>query len=174
MVWTGWIRGCKEMSRLVMAILAVCSFALVGCQFGSVSIDRAAGTVTVMLSESDINTAITEALAAQPNPLLRDPSVDLQTGAIVINGQHTRRDGSGQTVSGSITLVPSVANNRLSITVSAVSIQDVPVNDEAVQDFANRVADRINAALQRTVRVFEMTSLTVSDTQLEFVLQRGE
>lgn len=160
--------------RTIAVMLAVLAFGLAGCQLGSVSIDRAAGTLTVSLTESEVNTAIQAALSAQTNPLLRDPAVDLQAGTIVINGQHTRRDNSGQSVSGSVVLVPSVVDNRLSITVSAVNIEGLPVSDQTVQDFANKVADRINAALQRTVRVFNVTSISVGDTQLDFVLERAE
>ncbi|MBK8139063.1 MAG: hypothetical protein IPK52_25135 [Chloroflexi bacterium] len=160
--------------RTIAVMLAVLAFGLAGCQLGSVSIDRAAGTLTVSLTESEVNTAIQAALSAKTNPLLRDPAVDLQAGTIVINGQHTRRDNSGQSVSGSVVLVPSVVDNRLSITVSAVNIEGLPVSDQTVQDFANKVADRINAALQRTVRVFNVTSISVGDTQLDFVLERAE
>jgi hypothetical protein len=157
-----------------VVILILCAVALAGCGRGVLTLDRDAGTVTVALSESDINDAIAAALAAQSNPLMRDPSVDLQAGTIVISGQHVRRNGSGETVSGSVSLVPTVENNRLSIAVSAVNLEGVLVGDEAVQDLANRVAERINAALQRTVRVFEVTSIAVTDSQLEFVLARAE
>ena len=162
------------MFRVMLALMAISAFALVGCRRGDLSIDRKAGTVNVTLSESDVNAAIEAAMAAAENPLLRNPSVDLRDGAIVVNGEHLRRDGSGQTVSGSVTISPAVANNQLSISVTAVDIEGVAIDDAQAQEFANRVAERINAAIARTVRVLEVSSLTVSDTGIEFALKRAE
>ena len=155
-------------------IVAVGAFALVGCRRGDISIDRQAGTINVTLSESDVNAAIEAALSAAANPLLRNPSVDLQNGTIVVSGEHLRRDGSGQTVSGSLTFSPTVANNQLSISVTAVDIEGVTLDDADAQDFANRIAERINAAIARTARVLEVSSLTVSDTGIEFALKRAD
>jgi hypothetical protein len=162
------------MFRAFFLVIAISVFALVGCRRGEVSIDREAGTVNVTLSESDVNETITAALAASDNPLLRNPSVDLQDGAIVVNGEHLRRNGSGQSVSGSVTFSPAVANNQLSISVTAVDIEGVTVDDADAQAFADRVAERINAAIARTVRVLEVSSLTVTDTGIEFALKRAE
>jgi hypothetical protein len=162
------------MSRTLLLITVISVFALAGCRRGDVSIDREAGTINVTLNESDVNAAIEAALAAAENPLLRNPSVDLQNGTIVVSGEHLRRDGSGQTVNGSVTISPTVANNQLSISVKAVDIEGVMVDDADAQDFADRVAERINAAIARTVRVLEVSSLTVSDTGIEFALKRAE
>lgn len=162
------------MFRAIVVVVAFGAFALVGCRRGDISIDREAGTVNVTLSESDVNAAIEAALAAADNPLLRNPSVDLRDGAIVVSGEHLRRDGSGQTVSGSVTVSPAVADNQLSISVTAVDIEGVALDDAQAQEFATRVAERINAAIARTVRVLELSSLTVSDTGIEFALKRAE
>jgi regulator of protease activity HflC (stomatin/prohibitin superfamily) len=162
------------MFRTLLMIVAVGAFALVGCRRGDISIDRQAGTINVTLSESDVNAAIEAALSAAANPLLRNPSVDLQNGTIVVSGEHLRRDGSGQTVSGSLTFSPTVANNQLSISVTAVDIEGVTLDDADAQDFANRIAERINAAIARTARVLEVSSLTVSDTGIEFALKRAD
>ncbi|MBK9125629.1 MAG: hypothetical protein IPM16_21235 [Chloroflexi bacterium] len=157
---------------LVLAVASV--FLLTGCRRGEITIDPQSRSVSVTLQESDINDVIAEALAAQSNPLLRNPSVDLQPGLIVVNGEHVRRDGSGATVSGSISFRPTVTNNRLEITVESVAIDGLPNADDALMDFATKLADKLNARLQRTVRVFEVTSITVTDTSLSFVLQRGD
>lgn len=165
------------MFRVLLVLMAVSAFALVGCRRGDLSIDREAGTINVTLSESDVNAAIEAALAAlaaAENPLLRNPSVDLREGTLVVSGEHLRRDGSGQTVSGTVTFTPVVANNQLSISVTAVDIEGVALNDTQAQAFADRVAERINAAIARTVRVLEISSLTVSDTGIEFALKRAE
>lgn len=161
------------MVKAFFLIIVISVFALAGCRRGDISIDREAGTINVTLSESDVNAAIEAALAAAENPLLRNPTVDLRDGAIVVSGEHLRRDGSGQTVSGSVTFSPAVANNQLSISVTAVDIEGVALDDAQAQEFANRVAERINAAIARTVRVLEVSSLTVSDTGIEFALKRA-
>jgi hypothetical protein len=164
----------QNMFRVLLVLMVISAFALVGCRRGDLSIDREAGTINVTLSESDVNAAIEAALAAAENPLLRNPSVDLREGTLVVSGEHLRRDGSGQTVSGTVTFTPVVANNQLSISVTAVDIEGVALNDTQAQAFADRVAERINAAIARTVRVLEVSSLTVSDTGIEFALKRAE
>ena len=73
-----------------------------------------------------------------------------------------------------MTITPAVTDNQLTISVTAVDIEGVTVDDADAQDFANRVAERINAAIARTVRVLEVSSLTVSDTGIEFALKRAE
>ena len=157
-----------------MLLMAVSAVALAGCRRGDLSIDRDAGTINVTLNESDVNAEIEAALATAENPLLRNPSVDLQNGAIVVNGEHLRRDGSGQTIRGSVTFSPAVADNQLTIRVTAVDIEGVALDDAEAQTLANRVAERINAAIARTVRVLEVSALTVSDTGIEFALKRAD
>lgn len=162
------------MFKLILLLAAASALLLTGCRRGEITIDPQSRAVSVTLQEADINAVIVDALAAQSNPLLRNPSVDLQPGLIVVSGEHLRRDGSGATVSGSIRFRPTVTNNQLEITVESVAIDSLPNADSALLDFATKLADRLNARLQNSVRVFEVTSITVTDSTLAFVLRRGE
>lgn len=162
------------MFKLILLLAAASALLLTGCRRGEITIDPQSRSLSVTLQESDINDVIADALASQSNPLLRDPSVDLQPGLIVVSGEHLRRDGSGAMVSGSISFRPAVADNRLEITVESVAIDGLPNADDALFDFATRLVETLNDRLARTVRVFDVTSITVTDMMLVFVLQRGE
>lgn len=160
--------------KAVVTVMALCVFVLVGCRRGDIATNRSEGTVTVTLTAAEVNEMVAATLDALPTPLLRTPTIALRDGALVVNGEHDRRNGSGERISGSVSLVPAVTNGMFSLTVSAVDIEGIPVNDDGVQLLATRLADRINTALQRTSRVFSLDAVTVSDNQLEIVLRRGE
>jgi len=161
------------MRRIALLTLTFLLLALVltGCRRGEVSIDRDAGTLSVTLTESDINTALKTILAARPNPLFRDPSADLQPGVIVLNGQHERRDGQG-TVSGTVTLRPSVVDGAVHVSVEGVSVEDVDASDTRVQTFAEDLAALLNNQSSLRERRTTITALTITDSALEITFSR--
>lgn len=156
-------------TALLASIIAL--LALTGCR-ATIDVDRAAGTVTVSVTEADINEAISEALAETENPLLREPSVDLQDGVLVVNGQHQRRDDSGEIVSGSITLSFSTRQGRLQVEVVSVVLDDLPSDDPRLLEFVSRFADRLNRRLTRSIRRFNIDSISITDTDLTLVLTK--
>ena len=113
-----------------MVVLFVLIITLAACNQNAISIQRGQEgglDITVRASETEVNTLITNALANTANPLVRNPSVDLQNGQLVISGEHDRRDGSGR-ISGDFTLVLSVVDGALDARVTAVNIEDWTAN----------------------------------------------
>ena len=108
------------------------------------------------------------------NPLLRDPKVDLQPGQIVINGEHDRRDGGGR-VSGSVTMTLSVQNGALLAQITAADIEGLDMSDARIAEFNQRMAERMTARAGRDNPVVTMQSVTITDTDIQFVFtaQRG-
>jgi hypothetical protein len=155
-------------TALLASIMAI--LALTGCR-ATIDVDRDAGTVTVSVTEADMNDAIIEALNETTNPLLRDPSVDLQDGVLVVNGQHQRRDGSDETVSGSITLSFSTLEGRLQVEVVSVVIDGLPSDDPRLIEFVSRFADRLNQRLTRSMRRFNIDTISITDDDLTIVLK---
>ncbi|MBC8171397.1 MAG: hypothetical protein H7X77_06980 [Anaerolineae bacterium] len=164
-------------SRLLVLVLLF-PLLLVACNRAEVTdVQRSADggiDATVTFTEDDLNTAIQEALAAGENPLLRNPQVDLQPGQIVINGEHDQRDGSG-TVSGTLTVAVTIEEGQLKTTVTAATIESVPLSDTRVTQFNERLAEAFARRAARDRGVITVKAVTITDTTFEVVVnaQRG-
>lgn len=123
-------------------------------------------TITVGLTESEINTIIITALNTAENPLLRDPSVDLQTGQIVVSGEHDRQDGSGR-VSGSFTLQVSVNNGTIQAQITNVDVEGWDASDERIQEFNNRIATALSGLALQNNASASLSNIAITDDMLE-------
>lgn len=152
--------------------LVVGSLLLAACGAGQVEIVRERGSdvfnITVELNEDDVAQLVEEALAANGNPLLRNPVVDLQNGQIEVTGQHERRDGSGL-VNGRILLIPSVQDNALMLEATEITLEGVEMSDERIAQFNENLAERISGRADRTPNV-TLTTVTVTDNLLTLTL----
>lgn len=142
---------------LMMVVIAGCTREDVGVQRN----DAGGVDVAVTVSEADLNAALTEALNRAPNPLLRDPQIDLQAGQIVISGQHDRRDGGGQ-VSGSVVLALTLIDGALQAEATAVNIEGFAADDARLAEFNAQFLDNFNRLARATDRV-TVTGLTITD-----------
>jgi hypothetical protein len=160
--------------RLIVFLLIVLS--LNACN-RDVTIQPLAGTatVTVTLSEADVNTVIANVLADAANPLLRDPVVDLQNGQIVISGEHDRRDGAGR-VAGRFTVVLAVTNGTLSAQVTDASIEGLELSDERITQFNGALQARLTgrAREQNARAILDRVTVTDDTLQIQIVIQAGE
>jgi outer membrane murein-binding lipoprotein Lpp len=158
------------MKTRVLFCLMLASLVLAGCRRGQVQdLQRNADgsiSATVQLTEADVNTAISDALAANGNPLLRDPQVDLQNGQIVVNGTHEQRDGTG-TVSGSFTLTLTVESGTIKAQIISANIDGVSLSDARIADLNQRLTDNFNRRANRENRRWTVNSLTVSDNAVD-------
>lgn len=156
--------------RLLMFIFAV-PLLLVGCNRANVDVERnpdGGFNITATLNEAEVNTAIENALAQSANPLLRDPQVDLQTGQIIINGQHDRRDGGG-TVSGSVTMTLSVQNGALAAQITQADVEGLDLTDERIADFNTRLAEGLARLAENDRGLITVQSITVTADNLQIV-----
>jgi hypothetical protein len=161
------------MKTLTLMVCLLAAFALTGCRRGDITnVERGAEgglTVTVQLSEADVNAAVNEALQATRNPLLRSPVVDLQNGVIVVSGEHVRRDGNG-TVSGSINVTLTVQNGTLLAQVSNLNIEGLDVADERLATFNQRLVNGFTVRANRENRQIAVDSVVVTDDHIELTV----
>lgn len=161
------------LKRLVL--LTVLPFVLAACQFGNVSVQRNEGggaAVTITLSESEVNTLVQTALTGTGNPLLRNPTIDLQPGQIVINGTHDRRDGSG-TVSGSVTVTLSVSGGKVQAQITAANIEGVALTDERIASLNQQLAIVFGNRINRDNRNAQVTAITITDSSIQITISVG-
>ncbi|HEX2622168.1 MAG TPA: hypothetical protein VHL11_18550 [Phototrophicaceae bacterium] len=159
---------------MVLVMLAVgTALLMTACTRGDVSDvqrDPAGGIdATVTLSESDINSDITTVLAERPNPLLRNPQVDLQPGKIVINGEHDKRDGSG-TVNGSITVGVSIMDGKIQASITEINIEGLDLSDERIAAFNERLSAIFARRAERDRGILNVKSVTITDDNFEIVV----
>lgn len=130
--------------------------------------------VTVKLSEQEANDSVTTALGAAANPLLRNPSVDLQVGQIVVNGEHERRDGGG-TVAGSVTITVTVQDGLLLPQITKADIEGFDLTDERVAQFNQRLQEEFGRRANRDNQQLTFKSVNITDSELEIVfnVKRG-
>lgn len=128
--------------------------------------DEGGVDVSVSLTESEVNEMVTNALAQMANPLLRDPQVDLQSGQIVINGEHDRRDGGGR-VSGRVVLTASVTEGTVLTQVSAVEIEGFDASDAQLAEFNQHFLDHFNRRASRPNDRVAVESVSISDSTIE-------
>jgi hypothetical protein len=159
------------MKAQMLLLTLLCLTGLAACDRGAVNNiqrDPAGGVdVTAQISEADVNDAIADALAVE-NPLLRDPSVDLQAGQIVINGTHEKEDGSG-TVSGTMTVTLSVENGVILTQVTQINIEGIKPSDERIRNINQRISERVTSRADSENRQITVKSVAVTDTAVEVV-----
>lgn len=155
------------LQRVILFLLAALSLA--ACNFGGVSVERNSdGTtdVIVSLTESEVNTLIQAALEQSGNPLLRNPSVDLQPGQIVVSGEHDRSDGGGR-VSGTVTMSISVVNGEVQAQVTAVNIEGWDASDARIQEFNRQLAQLLGGRARQDNARATLSGITITNDALQ-------
>ena len=159
--------------KIRVLMLCMLILGLAACNRANVSdVQRDANgglDATVSLTEQEVNDTVTEALSKQANPLLRNPKIDLQTGQLVINGEHERRDGKG-TVSGSVTVTITLQNGSLLAQVTKADIEGYDASDPRIAEFNQKLADAFNRRANRDNKQITFTAITITDTNLTFTV----
>jgi hypothetical protein len=166
-----------NMKTRALLCLVLAMAVLVGCRRGTltdVQRDPNGGVdATFRMTEAEANDAISEALANSGNPLLRNPKVDLQPGQIVVNGERDTVNSGGR-VSGSLTLTLTAQNGALLAQVTKADIDGVPLTDQRIQQFNQRLQDGFNRRANRDNKqiTFQSVMITDSDIQITFNAKR--
>jgi len=160
------------MRRLTL-VCSIVIMALIGCTRENVSDVERDGdggiNVTITMTEDEVNTLITQVIAAGQNQLLRDPQVDLQPGQMVINGERDRLDGNGR-VSGTLTVTLSVEEGALLVQVTASTFEDITVQDAVIQEFNERLRNRLQRRADPDNRAINYQTVMITADTIEFVL----
>lgn len=151
---------------LLPLLLAACN------RRGETTVDRnpdGGVDITTTLSEADVNDIVTQALNNMPDPLLRNPQVDLQTGQIVVNGEHDRRDGGGR-VSGSITLTVGVADGAILVQATSADIEGFDMSDERLTALNQELQLGFNRRADPDNSLINVQSVSISNDALTMVI----
>jgi len=163
---------------LRITFLVVLAVSLVACNRDNFSAQRNADgglDITVTATEAEVNTMLANALA-QGQGNVRNATIDLQAGQIVISGEVEQTEGSGNYTPATITVGISVVNNQLSAQVTSVNVAGWSADDARITQINQRIETALQGRAQRDNPNVTLTSITITDTNLTFELtaQRAE
>lgn len=147
----------------MLALTAVLGLVLTACTM----------SVNTEVSEAEIAEAIAEAL---PDWELDRLEVDLQDGYILVRGEKDHPDGSG-TDNLSFRLDLGVSDGHLTATISQAQHNGVPLDQEQVERWNERIAERLERVARRRPNT-TLQSVTVSTDKIvmtwQVTVNRGE
>ena len=129
----------KTTKRISIALLAFV-FLLSACQRNISRNSDGSFTVETSISQQELQTAITAAIA---DPLVKDLTVSLQTGYVLVSGTRERLNDPSKTDTLNFRLDLGVSNGQLTSTISNALLDNVAIEQSRVDHWNETIANRI-------------------------------
>lgn len=151
-------------ARTLLALLTLATLAL-GWATPALAASR-----TVTISEAEINSRywVTNPRRAG----VSERSVDLQSGQLVVNQTRTRRGQEPRQES--ITLVPTLADGRVTWSASAATVDGEPVSAELLEQINARITASWARFIKERLPNGRITALAITDAEITATVETGE
>lgn len=152
------------MNKIFWLVVVFMLVVLTGC---SIDVDRNADgslRLETSMTEQAIQTEIKLALA---DPRISNLSVDLESGYIQVNGEYKRQNGSG-TDALSFRIRLGVSDGRLTAAISDAKLNAIPIEEERVSLWNQRLAEGFSKAGQRNENS-TLQSVTISSEAVTMI-----
>jgi hypothetical protein len=126
----------QKLSILFVIILLFVS----ACRANISRNDDGSLTVETTISQQELQTAITAAIA---DPLIKELTVSLQSGYVLVTGQRERLNDASKTDKLTFRLGLGVSNGQLAATISNAQLDGVPVEQNRVDHWNQTIANRL-------------------------------
>lgn len=155
----------KTTSKRIMILLTALILLLSACK---ANISRNADgslDVETTASQQQLQDAVTAAIA---DPLIKDVTVSLQSGYVLVSGVRERLNDPGKTDALSFRLDLGVSNGQLTASISDAQLDGVPLEQSRVdhwnQSLANRIANLGQRNPNSTLKSVSITPAAVTMT----------
>jgi hypothetical protein len=143
----------SKLSLLFLAVLLVtaCTKNIVRNSDGSLAVET-------KISQQELQQVITSSIA---DPLVKNVTVSLQTGYVLVSGEHQRLNDSSKMDSLTFRLDLSASNGQLTAKITDAKIDGVSIEQNRVDNWNQAIANRISNFSKKTGKA---TLQTVSIT----------
>jgi len=146
----------NKISKLSLLFLVVLLSA--ACTRNVVRNDDGSIVVETKISQQELQQVITSSIS---DPLVKNVTVSLQTGYVLVSGEHQRLNDSSKMDSLSFRLDLSASNGQLTAKVTDAKIDGVSIEQNRVDNWNQAIANRISNFSKKTGKA---TLQTVSIT----------
>jgi hypothetical protein len=131
---------------LLVVLLTIIGLLTSACQFNVSRNADGSLTVETSISQQELQTEISAALS---DPLIKNVTVSLQSGYILVNGERQRLNDSSKTDALSFRLDLGVSNGQLTATISNAQLDGKPLEQNRVDNWNQTIANRLQKFGQR-------------------------
>jgi len=129
----------KTTKRIYTVLLAFV-FLLSACKANISRNSDGSFDVETSISQTELQTAITAAIA---DPLIKELTVSLQSGYVLVSGKRERLNDSSKTDTLSFRLDMGVSNGQLTTSISNALLDNVAIEQNRVDHWNQTIANRI-------------------------------
>lgn len=131
---------------LLVALLIIISLLTSACQFNVSRNADGSLTVETSISQQELQSEISAALS---DPLIKNVTVSLQSGYILVNGERQRLNDNSKTDALSFRLDLGVSGGQLTATVSNAQLDGKAIEQNRVDNWNQTIANRLQKFGQR-------------------------
>ena len=146
----------NKISKLFLLFLAV--LLVTACTRNVVHNDDGSIAVETKISQQELQQVITSSIS---DPLVKNVTVSLQTGYVLVSGEHQRLNDSSKTDSLTFRLDLSASDGQLTAKITDAKIDGVSIEQNRVDNWNQAIANRISNFSKKTGKA---TLQTVSIT----------
>lgn len=153
----------KTASKRTIILLTVLILLLSACKANISRNSDGSLDVETTISQQQLQDTVTAAIA---DPLVKDVTVSLQSGYVLVSGSRERLNDPGKTDALSFRLDLGVSNGQLTASISSAQLEGVPLEQSRVdhwnQSLANRIANLGQRNPNSTLKSVSITPSTVT------------
>ena len=152
----------KKISKLSLLFLVV--LLVTACTRNIARNDDGSLAVETTITQQELQEVITSSIA---DPLVKNVTVSLQTGYVLVSGEHQRLNDANKTDSLTFRLDLSVSNGQLTAMVTDAKIDGVTIAQNRVDNWNQTIANRLSNLGKKTGKA---TLQTISITPASVVM----
>lgn len=156
----------KNLRKISLAVLVVGILAV----FVAPSFAQVQRTITI--TEEDINNSFRVTNPARVS--ISNKSVDLQSGQVVVTVTYTPRRGTANnSYTIATTLVPTISNGRVTWTATSVVVTGTGITNQQINQANSVIASAWRTLSQGYTGRYQVTALTITETDITYTVIRG-
>ena len=124
-----------------LALLFLFALIVTACKKDIVRNEDGSLTVETKISQQELQEVITSSIA---NPLVKNLTVSLQSGYVLVSGERQRLNDSSKTDSLTFRLDLSVNNGQLAVAITNAQVDGVPIEQNRVDNWNQTIANRLS------------------------------
>ena len=130
----------KNTTQKLTILFALIFFFASACRANIARNEDGSLTVQTTINQPELQTAITASIA---DPLIKDLTVSLQSGYVLVTGQRQRLNDASKTDTLTFRLDLGVSNGQLTATISNAQLDGVQVEQNRVDHWNQTIASRL-------------------------------